>query len=103
MSLIFETTRSISWFALIISIDCVVIFNDALIRFFCLLVVIIALESFLNLNISKIGSSVFLVIGVLLHSAKGEGLGGIGGSAHVFSSQKGLKKKLYPNFTVIKV
>ncbi len=39
-------------------------------------------------------SGLSLIILVLLHSAKGEGLGGIGGSAHMFGSQQGLEKGL---------
>ena len=35
-----------------------------------------------------------LIATVLLHSAKGEGLGGIGGTAHIFGSQKGLEEGL---------
>ncbi|MBI6546405.1 MAG: preprotein translocase subunit SecG [Cyanobacteria bacterium NC_groundwater_1444_Ag_S-0.65um_54_12] len=35
-----------------------------------------------------------LVIAVLLHSAKGEGLAGIGGQAHIFGSQKGVEAGL---------
>lgn len=31
---------------------------------------------------------------VLLHAAKGEGLGGIGGQARIFGSQKGLEEGL---------
>jgi len=42
----------------------------------------------------QIVSAVLLIILVLLHSAKGEGLGGIGGVAHVFGSQKGLEEGL---------
>ena len=38
--------------------------------------------------------SLALIVGVLLHSAKGEGLAGIGGSAHVFGSQKGIEAGL---------
>ncbi len=38
--------------------------------------------------------SIALVVGVLLHSAKGEGLAGIGGQAHVFGSQKGVEAGL---------
>lgn len=38
--------------------------------------------------------SIALVIGVLLHSAKGEGLAGIGGQAHLFGSQKGVEAGL---------
>lgn len=36
-------------------------------------------------------SSVGLILLVLLHSAKGEGLGSIGSQARVFASQKGLE------------
>jgi len=39
-------------------------------------------------------TAIFLVVAVLLHSAKGEGLGGIGGSAKLFGSPKGLEKGL---------
>ncbi|MEK7376265.1 MAG: preprotein translocase subunit SecG [Candidatus Margulisiibacteriota bacterium] len=39
-------------------------------------------------------SGLSLIILVLLHSAKGEGLGGIGGTAHLFGSQQGLEKGL---------
>jgi preprotein translocase subunit SecG len=39
-------------------------------------------------------SAFLLIIAVLLHSAKGEGLGGIGGTAHIFGSQKGLEEGL---------
>jgi len=45
-------------------------------------------------------SAILLVIGVLLHSAKGEGLAGIGGSARLFNSQKGLEDGL-TKFTAI--
>ncbi len=39
-------------------------------------------------------SGVGLIATVLLHSAKGEGLGGIGGTARIFGSQKGLEEGL---------
>jgi preprotein translocase subunit SecG len=40
-------------------------------------------------------SSAALLIGaVLLHSAKGEGLGGLGGNANLFGTQKGLEAGL---------
>ncbi|MFC1752630.1 preprotein translocase subunit SecG [Thermoproteota archaeon] len=39
-------------------------------------------------------TSIVLIIAVLLHAAKGEGLGGIGGRAKLFSSQKGLESGL---------
>jgi preprotein translocase subunit SecG len=40
---------------------------------------------------------------VLLHSAKGEGLGGIGGTAHIFGSQKGLEEGLDRLTTILAV
>lgn len=39
-------------------------------------------------------SALLLIAAVLMHSAKGEGLGGIGGQAKLFSSQKGLEEGL---------
>ncbi|MCP4050319.1 MAG: preprotein translocase subunit SecG [bacterium] len=39
-------------------------------------------------------TAVALIIAVLLHSAKGEGLSGIGGQANIFNSQKGLEAGL---------
>jgi preprotein translocase subunit SecG len=39
-------------------------------------------------------SAVALIVFVLLHAAKGEGLGGIGGSAKLFGSPKGMEKGL---------
>jgi preprotein translocase subunit SecG len=39
-------------------------------------------------------SAMLLIVAVLLHSAKGEGLGGIGGQAKMFGSQKGLEEGL---------
>lgn len=39
-------------------------------------------------------SALFLIVAVLLHSAKGEGLGGIGGSAKLFGTPKGLEEGL---------
>ncbi len=35
-----------------------------------------------------------LIVAILLHSAKGEGLGGIGGQAKLFGTQKGLEEGL---------
>ncbi|MBU0501900.1 MAG: preprotein translocase subunit SecG [bacterium] len=46
------------------------------------------------LLISQFVSAVTLIIAILLHAAKGEGLGGIGGSAKLFGSPKGLEKGL---------
>lgn len=39
-------------------------------------------------------SAIALVIAVLLHAPKGEGLAGIGGHARMFSAQKGLEAGL---------
>ncbi|MFP4009012.1 MAG: preprotein translocase subunit SecG [Spirulinaceae cyanobacterium] len=39
-------------------------------------------------------SAVFLIILVLLHSPKGDGLGGIGGQAQLFTSAKSAEKTL---------
>lgn len=39
-------------------------------------------------------AAVLLVILILLHSPKGDGLGGIGGASHVFASQKSAEKGL---------
>ncbi len=46
------------------------------------------------LTILQVVLSIGLVTGVLLHSAKGEGLAGIGGQAHMFGSQKGVEAGL---------
>lgn len=51
----------------------------------------------------QILSGLGLIVTVLLHSAKGEGLGGIGGSAHIFGSQKGLEDGLNKLTTIIAV
>ena len=42
----------------------------------------------------QIVSAIALVIAVLLHAAKGEGLGGIGGAARLFTTPKGLESGL---------
>jgi preprotein translocase subunit SecG len=47
--------------------------------------------------------ALLLIGAVLLHSAKGEGLGGIGGGARLFSSQKGLEAGLNKITTVLAV
>jgi len=46
------------------------------------------------LFIVQIVSAILLVVAVLLHAAKGEGLGGIGGSARLFGTPKGLEEGL---------
>ena len=39
-------------------------------------------------------TAALLIVAVLLHTAKGEGLGGIGGSAKLFGTPKGLEEGL---------
>lgn len=46
------------------------------------------------LLIVEFSSALLLVIAILLHSAKGEGLAGIGGQSRMFNSQKGLESGL---------
>lgn len=48
----------------------------------------------LLLQVAQIGSAVVMIILVLLHSPKGDGLGAIGGAAQVFSSQQGAESAL---------
>ena len=43
----------------------------------------------------QIISALLLVILILLHSPKGDGIAGIGGASHVFASQKSAEKGLY--------
>lgn len=38
--------------------------------------------------IIQIASAILLIILILLHSPKGDGIAGIGGASHLFSSQK---------------
>ena len=40
------------------------------------------------------GSSVLLILLILMHSPKGDGIGGIGGASHIFASQKSAEKGL---------
>ncbi|OGC06694.1 preprotein translocase subunit SecG [candidate division WOR-1 bacterium RIFOXYD2_FULL_36_8] len=42
----------------------------------------------------QIISAIVVVVTVLMHSAKGEGLGGIGGAAKLFGTPKGLEQGL---------
>ena len=42
----------------------------------------------------QILSALFLVILILLHSPKGDGIAGIGGASHIFTSQKSAEKGL---------
>jgi len=39
-------------------------------------------------------AAILLIVTVLMHSAKGEGLGGIGGQAHLFKSSRGMESGL---------
>ncbi len=39
-------------------------------------------------------AAVLLIVLILLHSPKGDGIGGIGGASHVFASQKSAEKGL---------
>jgi preprotein translocase subunit SecG len=48
-------------------------------------------------------SAISLVIAVLLHSAKGEGLAGIGGQSRMFNSQKGLEDGLNKITTILAI
>ncbi len=44
-------------------------------------------------NISTV-AAVLLIILILMHSPKGDGIGGIGGVSHIFASQKSAEKGL---------
>lgn len=46
------------------------------------------------LLIIQLFSGLGLIITVLMHSAKGEGMGGIGGAAKLFGTPKGLEEGL---------
>lgn len=46
------------------------------------------------LKVFQVTFSVFLIVAVMMHSAKGEGLGAIGGQAKIFGSQKGVESGL---------
>lgn len=46
------------------------------------------------LQIVQVLSCVLLIVLVLIHSPKGDGVGGIGGNAQLFSSQKGAEAAL---------
>lgn len=55
------------------------------------------------LLVSQALLSIGLIVAVMLHSAKGEGLAGIGGQAHVFGSQKGVEAGLNKITSVLAV
>lgn len=46
------------------------------------------------LKVFQVVFSIFLIGAVMMHSAKGEGLGAIGGQAKIFGSQKGVESGL---------
>lgn len=46
------------------------------------------------LQVLQIVSAIFLIVLVLIHSPKGDGIGGIGNAAQIFSSQKGAEAAL---------
>jgi preprotein translocase subunit SecG len=46
------------------------------------------------LLVVQLVTAIALIIAVLLHVAKGEGLGGIGGSARLFGTPKGMEQGL---------
>jgi len=55
------------------------------------------------LIILQIVTALCLVVAVLLHSAKGEGLGGIGSSARLFGTPKGLEEGLDRITTILAI
>ena len=48
----------------------------------------------LALKVTQVILSALLIVAVMLHSAKGEGIGAIGGQAKIFGSQKGVEAGL---------
>jgi preprotein translocase subunit SecG len=48
-------------------------------------------------------SAVLLIGLILIHSPKGDGLAGIGGSAQLFTSQKGAEKNLNKLTTIVAI
>ena len=55
------------------------------------------------LQIAQIALGVLLVILVLIHSPKGDGMAMLGGAAQLFSSQKGAERNLNKLTTIIAV
>lgn len=53
------------------------------------------------LQITQISSGILLILLVLLHSPKGDGMATIGGAAQLFSSQKGAEAGLNKLTTII--
>lgn len=52
------------------------------------------LNFILALKVVQVILSILLIVAVMLHSAKGEGIGAMGGGAKVFGSQKGVESGL---------
>ena len=48
-------------------------------------------------------SAILLIVLVLIHSPKGDGIAGIGGSAQLFTSQKGAEKNLNKITTIVTI
>lgn len=55
------------------------------------------------LQIAQIALGMILVILVLIHSPKGDGMAMLGGAAQLFSSQKGAEKNLTKLTTIIAI
>ena len=53
--------------------------------------------------ITQIASALLLIVLILLHSPKGDGIGGIGGASQLFSSQKSAETGLNKLTTIISV
>ena len=51
----------------------------------------------------QVVSAILLIVLVLIHSPKGDGIAGIGGSAQLFTSQKGAEKNLNKLTTIVTV
>ncbi len=51
----------------------------------------------------QITSAILLIILILLHSPKGDGLASIGGSSQLFSSQKGVEAGLNKLTTIVTI
>ena len=49
----------------------------------------------------QIISALLLIILILLHSPKGDGIAGIGGASHVFASQKSAEKGLNKRTAIV--
>ena len=52
---------------------------------------------------TQVISAILLIVLILIHSPKGDGIAGIGGSAQLFTSQKGAEKNLNKITAVVTV